>query len=110
MRIVKDGTRAAEIISRIRQLFKKGTSQRETADVNDIILEMTVVLRSETRRYNIIVETELAADLPQVMADRVQLQQVLMDLMITGIEAMKDADADRDVYTGAQRTNSEERA
>src|SRR6266481_292196 len=57
MRIVKDGTRAAEIISRIRQLFKKGTSQREPADVNDIILEMTVLLRSETRRYNIIVET-----------------------------------------------------
>src|SRR5260370_34964098 len=96
MRIVKDGTRAAEIISRIRQLFKKGTSQREPADGNDIILEMTVLLRSETRRYNIIVETELAADLPQVMADRVQLQQVLMNRMINGIEPMKDADGHRE--------------
>jgi len=108
MRIVKDGTRAAEIISRIRQLFKKGTSQREPADVNDIILEMTVLLRSETRRYNIIVETELAADLPQVMADRVQLQQVLMNLMINGIEAMKDADGKRELDIRSQRTKSEE--
>ncbi len=108
MRIVKDGTRAAEIISRIRQLFKKGTSQREPADVNDIILEMTVLLRSETRRYNIIVETELAADLPQVMADRVQLQQVLMNLMINGIEAMKDADWKRELDIRSQRTKSEE--
>src|SRR5207245_2530373 len=87
-RIVKDGKRAAEIVSRIRQLFKKGTSERELVDVNDIIREMIVLLRGETTRYKIVVGMELAADLPQVMADRVQLQQVLMNLMINGIEAM----------------------
>jgi len=92
MRIVKDGKRAGEIISRVRQLFKKGTPQRELVDVNEIIQEMTVLLRAETRRCNILVGTDLAVDLPQVMADRVQLQQVLMNLMINGIEAMKDAD------------------
>src|SRR5467141_2102389 len=86
MRIVKDGKRAGEIVSRIRQLFKKGTSQRELVDVNEIIQEMTVLLRVETMRYNISVRTELEADLPQAMGDPVQLQQVLMNLMINGID------------------------
>src|SRR6202045_4189816 len=85
MRIVKDVTRAGEIGSRIRQLFKKGTSQRELVDLNEIIREMIVLLRGETMRYNILVVTYLAADLPQIMGDRVQLQQVLMNLMINGI-------------------------
>ncbi len=70
MEIVKDGTRAAEIITRIRLLFKKGTPQRELLDVNEIVREMIVLLRSEVARNAISVRTELAADLPQVMADR----------------------------------------
>ena len=89
LRIVKDGTRAAEIIKRIRLLFKKGTPERELVDVNEVIREMTVLLRSEAARYVVSIRTELAAGLPQVMADRVQLQQVLMNLMINGIDAMK---------------------
>jgi PAS domain S-box-containing protein len=108
MRIVKDGTRAAEIVSRIRHLFKKGTSERELVDVNDIIREMIVLLRGETTRYNIIVGMELAADLPQVMADRVQLHQVLMNLMINGIEAMKDVHATRELTIRSQRRQNEE--
>jgi PAS domain S-box-containing protein len=92
MRIVKDVKRAGEIISRIRQVFQKGTSQRELVDVNEVIREMIALLRGETTRYNILVGTDLAADLPRVMADRVQLQQVLMNLMINSIEAMKDVD------------------
>jgi C4-dicarboxylate-specific signal transduction histidine kinase len=108
MRIVKDGTRAAEIVSRIRQLFKKGTSERELVDVNDIIREMSVLLRGETTRYNIVVGLELAADLPQVMADRVQLQQVLMNLMINGIEAMKDAERTRELNIRSQRMQNKE--
>ncbi len=108
MRIVKDGKRAAEIIGRIRQLFKKGTSQRELVDLNEIILEMTVLLRSETRQYNVVVGMDLAADLPPVVADRVQLQQVLMNLMINGIEAMKDADGTRELAIRSQRRQNEE--
>jgi PAS domain S-box-containing protein len=108
MRIVKDGKRAAEIVSRIRQLFKKGTSERELVDVRDIIREMIVLLRGETTRYNIIVGMELAADLPQVMADRVQLQQVLMNLMINGIEAMKDAEGTRELDIRSHRMQNEE--
>jgi PAS domain S-box-containing protein len=107
MRIVKDGTRAAEIISRIRLLFKKGILQRELADINEIIREMTVLLRSEAMRYSISFQTELAADLPQVMGDRVQLQQVLMNLMLNSIEAMKDADGTRELTIKSERAENE---
>ena len=100
--------RAAEIISRVRQLFKKGTSQRQLVDVNEVIREMIILLRGETTRYNIFVATDLAADLPQVMADRVQLQQVLMNLMINGIEAMKDAEGTRELAIKSQRMENEE--
>jgi PAS domain S-box-containing protein len=89
-RVVKDVTRAADIISRIGVLFKKGALQRELVDVNELIREMIVLLRSEANRYSISVDTELAEDLPNVMADRVQLQQVLMNLMLNGIDAMKE--------------------
>jgi NO-binding membrane sensor protein with MHYT domain/signal transduction histidine kinase len=93
MRIVKDGTRATEIISRVRLLFKKGTPEWELVDVNEVIREMAVLLRGEATRYSIAFRTELAADLPQIMGDRVQLQQVFMNLMLNGIDAMKDMNA-----------------
>jgi PAS domain S-box-containing protein len=89
-RLVKDVTRAADIISRISSLFKKGALQRELVDVNELIGEMIVLLRSEANRYAISIGTELAEDLPKVVADRVQLQQVLMNLMLNGIDAMKE--------------------
>ncbi|HWZ50954.1 MAG TPA: PAS domain-containing protein [Granulicella sp.] len=97
MRIAKDGKRAGDIISRIRQLFRKDPSQREFVDVNEIIREMIVLLRGEATQNNVFVVTELATDLPQVMGDRVQLQQVLMNLIINGIEAMKDAEGRREL-------------
>jgi PAS domain S-box-containing protein len=108
MRIVKDAKRAAEITSRVRQLFRKGTSQRDPVDVNEIIREMIILLRGETTRYNVVVDADLAADLPKFLADRVQLQQVLMNLMINGIEAMKDADGMRQLSIRSQRTQNEE--
>src|ERR1017187_714799 len=89
-RLVKDVTRAADIIGRISSLFKKGALQRELVDVNELIREMIVLLRSEASRYSISIRTELADCLPKVMADRVQLQQVFMNLMLNGIDAMKE--------------------
>jgi C4-dicarboxylate-specific signal transduction histidine kinase len=106
-RVVKDATRAAEIISRIRLLFKKDTSQRELVDVNEIIREMIVLLRGEASRYSISFRTDLATDLPQVMADRVQLQQVLMNLMINGIDAMKDVDGTRQLTINSRGPENE---
>jgi C4-dicarboxylate-specific signal transduction histidine kinase len=99
-RIVQDQTRAAEIISRIRLPFKKGPPQRELVGINEIIREMNVHLRGETTRYLISLRTELSADLPRVMGDRVQLQQVMMNLMMNGIDAMADVDGTRE--TGDQ--------
>ena len=89
-RLVKDVTRAADIIGRISSLFKKDALQRELVDVNELIREMIVLLRSEASRFSISIRTELADGRPKVMADRVQLQQVLMNLMLNGIEAMVD--------------------
>jgi PAS domain S-box-containing protein len=92
MRIVKDGTRAAEVINRLRSFYKKGTPpQPELVDVNEVAHEMMMLLRNEANRYSIAMRTELAPKLPRVMADHVQLQQVFMNLMINGIEAMKEA-------------------
>jgi len=107
-RIVKDATRAAEIISRIRLLFKKGAPQRELVDLNEVIREMAVLLRGESTRYFISVRTELAEDLPQVMGDRVQLQQVLMNLMINGIDAMRDVERARELIIKSQRGENEQ--
>jgi PAS domain S-box-containing protein len=103
MRIVKDGTRAAEIISRTRLLFKKGAPQRRLVDVNEVIREMIVLLHSETTRYSTSVRTELATDLPQVMGDRVQLQQVFMNLMLNGIDAMKGMNAGGEITIKSQQ-------
>jgi signal transduction histidine kinase len=89
-RIIKDVTRASDIISSISVMFKKGALQRQAVDVNELIREMIVLLRSEANRYSISIRTELAEDLPKVMADRVQLQQVFMNLMLNGIDAMKE--------------------
>jgi signal transduction histidine kinase len=94
-RIVQDGRRANEIINRIRQLFQKDTQQRELVDLNEIIREMVRLLYGEATRFAISVRAELPADLPQIMGDRVQLQQVLMNLMMNGIDAMKDVDGTR---------------
>jgi NO-binding membrane sensor protein with MHYT domain len=108
MGIVKDGTRAAEIISRIRLLFKKGTSQRELLDVNEVVREMIVLLRSEVARCSISVRTELAADLPQVIGDRVQLQQVMMNLISNSIDAMKDVGGTRELAIESRRAENEQ--
>jgi C4-dicarboxylate-specific signal transduction histidine kinase len=79
--IVKDERLAADIIDRLRSLYKKTPPQRELVDVCEIIGEMIVLLRSEANEHAVSIRTDLAADLPKITADRVQLQQVLMNLM-----------------------------
>ncbi|HEY4817776.1 MAG TPA: ATP-binding protein [Candidatus Acidoferrum sp.] len=96
-RIIKDVTRAADTISSISLLFKKGALQRELVDVNELVREMIVLVRGEVNRYTISVRTDLAEDLPEVMADRVQLQQVFMNLILNGIEAMKEMSGGREL-------------
>lgn len=91
LRIIRDSRGAAEIIDRTRELYKKSPPRRELVDVNEIVGEILVLLRGETKRYSTLVSTELAPDLPKIAADRVQLQQVFMNLMLNGIEAMEDS-------------------
>jgi PAS domain S-box-containing protein len=89
-RTVKDATRAADIIDRVRSLYSRGAPQRSPVDLNEIIEEMVVLLNDTSNRHSIAIRSELGHSLPKVTADRVQLQQVLMNLMLNGIEAMKD--------------------
>jgi PAS domain S-box-containing protein len=107
-RVVKDVTRAADIVSRVRSQFKKGALERELVDVNDVVREILVLLRSEATRYSISVRTELAGDLPQVTGDRVQLQQVMMNLIMNSIDAMKAVDETRELAIHSQRTENEQ--
>ena len=107
-RIRRDGKRAAEIIGRIRSQFERGTQNREVIDVNEINRETVALLRDEAARYNISVRTELAADLPQIVGDRVQLQQVVMNLIVNSIEAMKDIDGIREMVIKSQRAENEQ--
>jgi PAS domain S-box-containing protein len=90
-RTVNAAIRASDIVDRVRSLYTRGTPQRQPVDVNDIIQEMVVLLQHEAGRRAVAIRTELAERLPDIIADRVQVQQVLMNLMLNGIEAMKDA-------------------
>jgi PAS domain S-box-containing protein len=108
IRSAKDGTRAAEIISRIRLLFEKGILEREMVDINEVIREIIILLRSETTRYSISVRTELGTGLPELMGDRVQLQQVFMNLVLNGIDAMKDMDDKRELFIKSERWENEQ--
>jgi PAS domain S-box-containing protein len=91
VRIEQDGNRAADVIDRLRSFYKKGTPPEPgIVDLKEIIREMTALLRKETVRHSIKIRSDLNEDMPNVLADRVQLQQVFMNLMLNAIEAMKD--------------------
>jgi PAS domain S-box-containing protein len=107
-RVVKDAARAAEIMSRVRSLFKKESLKRELVGVNDIIREMMDMLRSEATRYSISMRTELSENLPQIMGDRVQLQQVTMNLIINSIDALKNLDGTREIAIMSQRAENKQ--
>jgi PAS domain S-box-containing protein len=88
LEMARDARRAADIVDRVRSLFQKGSSQLEAIDLNQIVEEMVYMLRAEAKRYAVTIRTDLAQRLPLVTADRVQLQQALLNLMLNGIEAM----------------------
>jgi C4-dicarboxylate-specific signal transduction histidine kinase len=100
MRIEEDGKRAAEIIRHLKSFYKKDVSpQRETVSVNDLVEEMLVLLRTEADRHSVVMRTQLAADRLLVKGDRVQLKQVLMNLMLNGMEAMSERGGELNVST-----------
>jgi PAS domain S-box-containing protein len=87
--MVRDARRAADIIDRVRLLYQKGSSKLDMVDVNEVIGEMVILLHNEANRHSVAIRTDLAEGLPKVKADRLQLQQALMNLMLNGIEAMR---------------------
>jgi PAS domain S-box-containing protein len=93
-KIDSDVRRASDIIERVRSLYRGDTAKREPVNVNEIIQDMIVLLRDAANRNSISICTELDLGLPMIVADRVQLQQVLMNLMLNGIDAMKDTRGD----------------
>ena len=107
-RIVRDAQRATEIIGRIRSQFEKGVPNQESLNVNEIIPETIALLRDQAMRYNILIRTELEADLPKIVGDRVQLQQVVMNLIVNSIEAMKDVDGTRELVIKSERAEGEQ--
>ena len=90
-RIVEDGTRATTILERLRALYTKAPTIRQAVNVNEAVREMAVLLNDQAQRNAVSIRTELAPDVPHVIADRVQFQQVLMNLVLNGIEAMNEA-------------------
>jgi PAS domain S-box-containing protein len=87
-RIINDGIRAGEVVSRIRALVKKSPTRRDWLNINDTIREVIELIRSEVQRNRISLQTELSNDVPLVLGDRIQLQQVILNLIMNAIEAM----------------------
>jgi PAS domain S-box-containing protein len=88
-RMINDGTRAADVISRIRAMVRKAPPRRDALDVNDTVMEVITLIRREVERNDIALRVELADDLPQVPGDRIQLQQVVLNLIVNAIDALK---------------------
>jgi PAS domain S-box-containing protein len=108
-RIIRDGKRAGDVISRMRSLFKKAGTAKERLDLNEAIEEVVILTQSEARRHNLALRTQLAADLPPVMGDRVQLQQVVVNLILNAIEAMATVESRaRDLVITTQRGEGDE--
>jgi C4-dicarboxylate-specific signal transduction histidine kinase len=108
-RIVRDGSRAGDVTRRIRALFTKTRTAKERLDINEAIGEVVALTGSEMRRNKVILQMELAADLPPMMGDRVQLQQVVLNLILNGIEAMSTVqDRPRELVIRTQRAEGDD--
>jgi len=102
-RIIQDGTRAGHVLGRIRALFSKQAHSSDWLDINEVILELTVFLRDEANRQRVILTADLAPDLPRLRGDRVQLQQVVLNLMMNALDAMRSMPGDRRELTVRSR-------
>jgi predicted ATPase/signal transduction histidine kinase len=102
-RIVRDGTRAGGVVARLRALFKKADPAKEAVDINEAIEEVVILTQSEVRRNKVLLRMDLAANLPPVTGDRVQIQQVALNLILNAIEAMSTVDdRERKLIVGTQ--------
>jgi PAS domain S-box-containing protein len=105
--IVRDGTRAGSVVQRIRDLVKKSPARDEPLDINDAIREVIELTRSEATKNGVIVRTELADDLGIVRGDRVELQQVILNLIVNAVEAMRDLQGSRELLISSSWTDAD---
>jgi PAS domain S-box-containing protein len=105
--ITADGHRAGEIISRIRALVNKAPPQKDWVNINETILEVVALTRSEVQGNRIALQTQLSDDLPLVLGDRIQLQQVILNLIINAVEAMSGAEGPREMEIGCGKNESQ---
>jgi C4-dicarboxylate-specific signal transduction histidine kinase len=107
--IVRDGRRAADIIARVRALVKKVPPRKDRVDINEAIREVIALTQNEFRRSSVTLHTRLSHDVPPVPADRIQLQQVVLNLILNGIEAMNEvSDRPRELDVVSGRSASDE--
>jgi signal transduction histidine kinase len=104
-RIIRDGNRAGSVITRIRALFKKEAPAKDWLDINEVVHELTTFLRDEAVRRGISMRTDLVPGLPQIKGDRVQLQQVILNLVMNGMDAMVNTTAHRKELLISARAN-----
>ena len=103
-RIVRDGNRASDVIARTRALFKKTSAAKEPVDTNEIIQEVLAVTQNELQRNRVSLRTQFAKDLPMVTGDKIQLQQVILNLVINAIEAMHEvSEASRELCVSSEK-------
>jgi signal transduction histidine kinase len=108
-RIIRDGKRASEVIARIRALLKRTATNRLPLDINEVIQETMALAQNEARRRRVSLRTDFAANLPSVLGDRVQLQQVILNLVMNGIEAMSSgSNESRQLLIKTQRDDSDQ--
>jgi signal transduction histidine kinase len=106
--IVRDGKRAGDVVSRIHALVKKAPERRELFDLNDAILEVVAVTRSEVLRHGVSLQTHFATGLPRVQGDRTQVQQVILNLILNAVEAMNGSRAgERELLIRTRRDGSD---
>ena len=108
-RITRDGKRASDVIGRIRALVKKSSTEKAGLDLNEAIQEVVVLVHSEIQKSEVTLQMELAIDLPQILGNRVQLQQVILNLVMNSIEAMSAVtDRSRDLLIRSCKYESDE--
>jgi signal transduction histidine kinase len=108
-RIIRDGSRAGQVVARIRALSQKTRAARESVNINEAIEEIVVLIGAELQKDHVVLRLDLAADLPSVVGDRVQLQQVVMNLILNGVEAMRPvAERERTLLIRTERSEGDE--
>ena len=104
--VIADGHRAGEIIGRIRALAKKAPPQKDWLDLNHAISEVVALARSEAQKNRVSLQTQLSNDLPLILGDRIQLQQVILNLLINGIEALSGvSEGPRELWVSSEKVN-----